>query len=219
MAQNSISAISPSPPYGGCPLLPAPAHGAAPRGISGLELFCSSSNSNWSVSVEKKLNSGSWGKLGRRLGRQKARVIGTGGNYSFHKGSLQPVQCHKMFVPGFGEKSPEAKAADSLHNFFTFVAVKIVLSQLQDYNREGYQDLMDFVDRVSLKDGDKFCATLMRESFRHKGLAMRIMEVRSAYAKQDFEWDNLQNLCNKNMDEANTRLMREFLVDTSEYEN
>lgn len=42
--------------------------------------------------------------------------------------------------------------------------------RLQDYNREGYEDLMDFVDRVSLKDGDKFCATLMRESFRHKGL-------------------------------------------------
>ncbi|CAM6091237.1 unnamed protein product [Calypogeia fissa] len=124
-----------------------------------------------------------------------------------------------MFVPGFGEKPPEAKAADSLHNFFTFVAVKIVLSQLQDYNRERYLDLKEFVDRVSLKDGDKFCVTLMRESFRHKGLAMRIMKVRSAYAKQDFEWDNLQKLCNKNMDDANTRLMRDFLVETSQYEN
>jgi hypothetical protein len=32
---------------------------------------------------------------------------------------------------GFGEKSPEAKAAEALHNFFTYVAVKIVASQLQ----------------------------------------------------------------------------------------
>jgi hypothetical protein len=139
---------------------------------------------------------------------------------------------------GFGEKSPEAKAAEALHNFFTYVAVKIVASQLQvwpfpaanltqreggestkqkwlqrqecissycrnecpkrggkaqkttlesvvvlffvcalnmglllqDYNKEAYADLMKFLDTVSLKDGDKFCAALMRESAQHKNL-------------------------------------------------
>jgi hypothetical protein len=138
---------------------------------------------------------------------------------------------------GFGEKSPEAKAAEALHNFFTYVAVKIVASQLQvwpfpaanltqreggestkqngfrdkslhhpivamcpkrggkaqkttlesvvlsffvcalnmglllqDYNEEAYADLMKFLDTVSLKDGDKFCAALLRESARHKNL-------------------------------------------------
>lgn len=34
-------------------------------------------------------------------------------------------------VAGFGDKSPEAKAAASLHNFFTYVALKIVLAQLE----------------------------------------------------------------------------------------
>jgi hypothetical protein len=32
---------------------------------------------------------------------------------------------------GFGEASPEAKAAINLHNFFTYTAVKIVAAQLE----------------------------------------------------------------------------------------
>ncbi|KAH0854663.1 hypothetical protein HID58_057800 [Brassica napus] len=65
----------------------------------------------------------------------------------------------KMYVPGFGEASPEAKAAKHLHDFFTYVAVRIVSAQL---------------------------------------------EVRSAYCKNDFEWDNLQRLAFKNVDRSNT---------------
>lgn len=215
MAQASLSAISSS--SHGCSLLPACAAGIV--GSSALEGSNSGTSRNGTGVAKRKQNASSVnGSWGRRFGGQRARGIGAGGDCRFDKDTLQPVRCNKMFVPGFGEMSPEAKAASQLHNFFTFIAVKIVLSQLQDYNREGYEDLMDFVDRVSLKDGDKFCATLMRESFRHKGLAMSIMEVRSAYAKNDFEWDNLQNLCNRNFDEANTRLMREFLVETSDYE-
>ncbi|XP_020679734.1 chaperonin-like RBCX protein 1, chloroplastic isoform X3 [Dendrobium catenatum] len=83
---------------------------------------------------------------------------------------FHPSRCQKMFVPGFGEASPEAKAAANLHHFFTFVAIKIVLSQLQSYNREAYEELMEFVSRNSLNDGDQFCRRLMRESPRHKGL-------------------------------------------------
>eukprot|EP00850_Spirogloea_muscicola_P022893 SM000316S12308 [mRNA] locus=s316:60534:62238:- [translate_table: standard] len=110
--------------------------------------------------------------------------------------------------PGFGDKSPEAKAADSLHNFFTFLAVKIVLAQLQSYNPEGYKDLMTFVDKIPLKDGDVFCSTLLKE---HPRLAVRILEVRAAYVKEDFEWDNLKKLSLKRTGEANMRIMREFL--------
>jgi hypothetical protein len=36
-----------------------------------------------------------------------------------------------MYVPGFGEASPEAKAAKHLHDFFTYVAVRIVSAQLE----------------------------------------------------------------------------------------
>uniref|UniRef100_A0A7N0RG80 Uncharacterized protein n=1 Tax=Kalanchoe fedtschenkoi TaxID=63787 RepID=A0A7N0RG80_KALFE len=95
---------------------------------------------------------------------------------------------------GFGEKSPEAKAAINIHDFFTLMAVRIVLAQLKSHSAEAHKELMEFVDRNSLNDGDKFCADLMRESPRHKALALRILEVRSSYCKEDFEWDNMQRL-------------------------
>ncbi|KAL8158944.1 hypothetical protein V2J09_000481, partial [Rumex salicifolius] len=120
---------------------------------------------------------------------RKQRTTGRISRYQLH--------CHKMFVPGFGEASPEVKAASYLHNFFTYIAVKIVTAQLESYNPEAYAELMEFLDKHSLNDGDKFCASLMRESSRHKTLALRILEVRSAYCKRDFEWDNLQRVANK----------------------
>ncbi|KAK3016791.1 hypothetical protein RJ639_006057 [Escallonia herrerae] len=133
----------------------------------------------------------------------------------------QPTRfyCQKMYVPGFGEASPEAKAARNLHNFFTYIAVRIVTAQLESYNTEAYKELMEFMNTHSLNDGDQFCANLMRESPRHKSLAMRILEVRSAYCKNDFEWDNLNRLASKMADESNTRLMRDYVLETSHVEN
>ncbi|KAJ0264882.1 Chaperonin-like RBCX protein 1 [Hirschfeldia incana] len=125
---------------------------------------------------------------------------------------------NKMYVPGFGEASPEAKAAKHLHDFFTYVAVRIVSSQLESYNPEAYMELREFLDTNSVSDGDKFCAALMRRSSRHMNLALRILEVRSAYCKNDFEWDNLQRLAFKNVDRSNTKLMREYVLETSHVE-
>ncbi|KAI5672995.1 hypothetical protein M9H77_13359 [Catharanthus roseus] len=125
------------------------------------------------------------------------------------------IQCQKMYVPGFGEASPEKKGAKHLHDFFTYIAVRIVSAQLQSYNPEAYAELMEFLDNHSMNDGDKFCAELMRESSRHKNLALRIMEVRSAYCKNDFEWDNLKRLSHKMVNESNTRLMRDYLEETT----
>nr|XP_043609283.1 chaperonin-like RBCX protein 1, chloroplastic [Erigeron canadensis] len=129
------------------------------------------------------------------------------------------LNCQKMYVPGFGEASPEAKAAKNLHNFFTYVAVRVVKAQLESYNPEAYKELSEFLESHSLNDGDKFCAALMRESSTHKSLAMRILEVRSAYCKRDFEWDNLQLLAEKMADESNTRLMRDYVLETSDVED
>ncbi|KAK8451136.1 hypothetical protein SEVIR_6G157700v4 [Setaria viridis] len=109
-------------------------------------------------------------------------------------GAVAPTRCSKMYVPGFGEGSPERKAAIHMQNFFNYIAVRIVLSQLESYNREAYFELKEFVSRTSLNDAELFCKKLIRESPRLKGLAMRILEVRSAYMKSDFEWDNLKKL-------------------------
>ncbi|OWM83377.1 hypothetical protein CDL15_Pgr012858 [Punica granatum] len=124
-----------------------------------------------------------------------------------------------MYVPGFGEASPEAKAANHLHKFFTYIAIRIVSAQLESYNKEAYEELTEFLSRHSLNDGDKFCADLMRESPRHKNLALRILEVRSAYCKNDFEWDNLKRLASKMVDDSNTRLMRDYVLETSHVES
>ncbi|XP_059624425.1 chaperonin-like RBCX protein 1, chloroplastic isoform X1 [Cornus florida] len=136
--------------------------------------------------------------------------------WSTRKTSQITPRCQKMYVPGFGEASPEAKAAKNLHNFFTYVAVRIVTAQLESYNTEAHEELMGFLSKHSLNDGDKFCADLMRESPRHKSLALRILEVRSAYCKNDFEWDNLKRLAFKMVDESNTKLMREYVLETSQ---
>ncbi|CAM0957925.1 unnamed protein product [Alopecurus aequalis] len=132
---------------------------------------------------------------------------------------VTPPRCHKMYVPGFGEGSPEKKAAISLQNFFNYVAVRIVLAQLESYNREAYGELKEFISRNSVNDADNFCKNLIRESPRHKALAMRILEVRSAYMKNDFEWDNLKKLSFKMVDEANTKLMRDYVLETSHIED
>lgn len=44
----------------------------------------------------------------------------------------------------------------------------------QSYNTEAHMDLMEFLERNSLNDGDEFCATLMRESPRHKSLGTHV---------------------------------------------
>uniref|UniRef100_A0A0A9EUB9 Uncharacterized protein n=1 Tax=Arundo donax TaxID=35708 RepID=A0A0A9EUB9_ARUDO len=124
-----------------------------------------------------------------------------------------------MYVPGFGEGSPEKKAATNLQHFFNYVAVRVVLAQLESYNREAYVELKEFVSRTSLNDAEIFCKKLIRESPRHKGLAMRILEVRSAYVKTDFEWDNLKKLSFKMVDEANTKLMRDYVLEVSHIED
>lgn len=41
------------------------------------------------------------------------------------------LKCCFVIELGFGEASPEAKAAKHLHDFFTYVAVRIVSAQLE----------------------------------------------------------------------------------------
>ncbi|KAJ0081377.1 hypothetical protein Patl1_09938 [Pistacia atlantica] len=53
----------------------------------------------------------------------------------------------------------------------------------------------------------------------HSCEALRILEVRSAYCKHDFEWDNLKRLAIKMVDESNTRIMRDYVLETSHVES
>ena len=41
---------------------------------------------------------------------------------------------------------------------------------------------------------------------------MRVMEVRRAYAADDFEWDTTRKITGKKMEEANERILREVFL-------
>ena len=93
----------------------------------------------------------------------------------------QPARA-KMYAPLEGH-SPERRAAQSLRSFFTFVAVRIVMSQLEgigrgdlgSYNSEQMTALAAFVAANPIKDGDDWVSRLMAEN---QMLAVRVMEVR-----------------------------------------
>ncbi|KAK9805283.1 hypothetical protein WJX72_010898 [[Myrmecia] bisecta] len=125
-----------------------------------------------------------------------------------------------MYVPSdsFGGLSPERKAADALRTLFTFIAVKIVLAQLEgsgrgslaSYNATDYQDLTTFLEEVPLRDGDAWLTLLLR---RNEMLALRIMEVRAAYSVEDFEWESCKKLAVNDIKNANVKMMRQYATD------
>lgn len=120
-----------------------------------------------------------------------------------------------MYVPSdsFGGLSPEKKAANHLRSLFTFVAVKVILAQLEgsgrgslaSYNQAAYEDLTKFLQEVPFKDGDEWLSALAKHN---QMLALRVMEVRDAYCEQDFEWDQLRKVATRDMKNANVKIMR-----------
>ena len=114
----------------------------------------------------------------------------------------------------FGGVSPERKSGEILRTFFTFVAVKIVMAQLEgvgrgdlgSYNASGYTTLSKFIQEHPLKNnGDAWLGQLMLED---EMLGVRIMEVRLAYSSEDFEWQSLKRVAVEEMQVANVMLMR-----------
>eukprot|EP00890_Picochlorum_soloecismus_P001946 jgi/Picsp_1/2752/NSC_00980-R1_protein len=129
-----------------------------------------------------------------------------------------------MYVPSdsFGGVSPERKSAEMMNTFFTFAAVKIVLAQLEGsssgrgttagaYNPGGYKVLDTFLREYPLKNisPDVWLGKLMKTD---KMIALRIMEVRKAYASGDFEWDNLQRLSLEMLQDENLAVMRKHVI-------
>lgn len=116
-----------------------------------------------------------------------------------------------------GGTSPERRAAASLRTFFTLVAVRIVQGQLKgsgsrgdigSYDSQATADLERCLqDSTPLKDGDLFLERLMSVN---SALAFRIIEVRAAYCKEEFEWDQLRRIAGEDITAANLKLMRTF---------
>eukprot|EP00879_Flechtneria_rotunda_P031595 GHRR01034532.1.p1 GENE.GHRR01034532.1~~GHRR01034532.1.p1 ORF type:complete len:222 (+),score=58.06 GHRR01034532.1:131-796(+) len=122
----------------------------------------------------------------------------------------------KMYVPSdsFGGISPERKASQALQQLFTFIAAKIVLAQLEgsgrgslaSYNYEQYNILYKQLQDSPLTDAHSWLNQLMQKD---RALALRLMVVRDAYCKEDFEWDQLQHLSHNAIKDSNIQLMRQ----------
>eukprot|EP00894_Picocystis_sp_ML_P004933 jgi/Pico_ML_1/55450/g1130.t1 len=141
-----------------------------------------------------------------------------------------------MHVPSdsFGGNSPERHVAKSMRKFFTFVAAKIVLHQLEGVAPESaspleadqpgdaqqgsaearrsakriqsdYQQLLDMLQNHPMKDEHEWIQTLLH---KNSMLGRRIIEVRKAYAEIDFEWDSLKKVSLSILDEGNDEMMQ-----------
>lgn len=106
-----------------------------------------------------------------------------------------------------------------MRTLMTFIAARVVLAQLEGsgrgtlgaYNASAYQDLHTFLTDVPIKNGDAWLSQLMA---RNSMLGLRIMEVRSAYCAEDFEWDTLQRVATREMDDANQRLLQKHATES-----
>eukprot|EP00239_Pterosperma_sp_CCMP1384_P007681 CAMPEP_0197847222 /NCGR_PEP_ID=MMETSP1438-20131217/5582_1 /TAXON_ID=1461541 /ORGANISM="Pterosperma sp., Strain CCMP1384" /LENGTH=137 /DNA_ID=CAMNT_0043459083 /DNA_START=416 /DNA_END=829 /DNA_ORIENTATION=+ len=127
-----------------------------------------------------------------------------------------------MDVPSdsFGGLSPERKCSNAMMNLFTFIAARVVLSQmcgsgtrsdLGSYNTKDAHDLQTFLEDHPVTNADEWCEKLLQ---KNKMLGMRVLEVRVAYADDEFEWEELAKLSKEMVHESNTKLMRECLIST-----
>jgi hypothetical protein len=143
----------------------------------------------------------------------------------------------KMFVPAgaFGGETPEKKASRLLTALFTYVATWIVIDQTETAapkistsngadgvddadSNEGTREaarvtnvhafLLDFLEANPVKDGDAFLEKLTAAD---PSIARRVMDVRTAYAGGDFEWDICRGLVMQNMEKSNAEIQRVFL--------
>jgi hypothetical protein len=130
----------------------------------------------------------------------------------------RPSAKNDMYVPSeaLGGVSPERRAAGLLVALFTHLAARIVLAQLSGsgrgalgaYSATSYATLEGLLreQKVDPADPDAWLRELMR---RDQALAVRVMEVRRAYASSQFEYGSLERLSKKIVGEGNVKVMRE----------
>ena len=118
---------------------------------------------------------------------------------------------------------PEAKAAKSMKLLFTMVALRVVLAQEEGFGNEchddpsyteTYDDLTTFLNREPLRDtGDEWLGKLLRHPKHNVRMAaVRILEVRHVYAREEFEWGVMRDEALESMDECYGRLLADHLA-------
>jgi len=117
---------------------------------------------------------------------------------------------------GNGE-SPETKAARALTTLFTVAATRIVLDEEYSYDNEGghtplTQELTQFLSERPMRgDGDAWLRELLSESHTLRLAALRIIELRESYAREDFDFERVRRTALEEVKTANDALMVEYV--------
>lgn len=125
-----------------------------------------------------------------------------------------------MHVPtdAFGGMSPEFKAASALKTLFTMVAVRIVLAQEEGYDNEGGGGtptsiaLGKFLEENPLRDGNEWLQKMLEcEQTELRLIALRLIEVRRAYAESQFDFNEVRNTARLEVEKDNDKLMVDYM--------
>ena len=126
----------------------------------------------------------------------------------------------RMHVPtdAFGGMSPECKAASALKTLFTMVAVRIVLAQEEGYDNEGGGGtptsiaLGKFLEENPLRDGNEWLQKMLEcEQTELRLIALRLIEVRRAYAESQFDFNEVRNTARLEIEKDNDKLMVDYM--------
>ena len=116
---------------------------------------------------------------------------------------------------GYGV-SPEMKASEALKTLFTIAAVRTTLDQELSYDNEGGSTalssaLAGFLETHPLRNGDERLEALMRDEPQLRLAALRLMETRAAYARENFDWQALRDLAVETTVRGNDALMVKYV--------
>ena len=106
-----------------------------------------------------------------------------------------------------------SKAARALTTLFTVAATRIVLDEEYSYDNEGGEtplarELTQFLsERPVGRDGDGWLRALLRESHTLRLAALRIIELRESYAREDFDFERVRVTAMDEVKTANDALM------------
>jgi len=126
----------------------------------------------------------------------------------------------RMHVPtdAFGGMSPEFKAASALKTLFTMVAVRIVMAQEEGYDNGGGGGtptsiaLGKFLEENPLRDGNEWLQKMLEcEQTELRLIALRLIEVRRAYAESQFDFNEVRNTARLEIEKDNDKLMVDYM--------
>jgi hypothetical protein len=126
----------------------------------------------------------------------------------------------RMHVPtdAFGGMSPEFKAASALKTLFTMVAVRVVMAQEEGYDNEGGGGtptsiaLGKFLEENPLRDGNEWLQKMLEcEQTELRLIALRLIEVRRAYAESQFDFNEVQKTAREEIEKDNDKLMIDYM--------